>query len=97
MRNIPMKSNMEEENYNSFSIEDLTKFALEISEKKNNELVRKLVLGCNKYGVLDYLKHLYKALNLSDEEIKALLDRDKKELKDGYYTICNGEINFCGL
>ena len=75
-----------ENSYNSFSLEDLTEFAKKIAETPVDK-ERNFTIGCNKYGVLEFNKALYKKLEFSEEKIAKLIARDTEELEEGYYVL----------
>lgn len=78
-----------ENKYKDFTEEEFQKYILEITHKEELEEKdkRRMVIGCNKYGVLQYLECLYKKLERTPEEIELLLEDDRKTLKDTIYII----------
>lgn len=57
---------------------------------------KEFVIGCNKKGVIEFNKSLYKELQFTEEQIEKLLERDFNELLEGYYSIDKNGVTYHG-
>lgn len=81
---------------NEFTLEELTEFLLEISEK-NRDDKRKFTIGTGKNGIIIYLEKLYRNLNYSEEKIKLALEEWNTSLKEGCYMIDSSKTDNFGI
>ena len=55
--------------------------------EKEHKISRDMFYVCNKQGVLEHNKIMYKMIGINDKEIEKLILRDDEKLEEGLYSI----------